>query len=441
MRGLDSNLDMGASQLHPLDRGAAGRRRLPLTRVKAVGRKRLYLAGGLVVVLAAAGAAYWYSGTPPAPTYITQKVGRGPVIKIVTSTGTVNPTTTVQVGTYVSGVIQEISCDFNTQVKKGQLCAKIDPRPYRSIVDVNRAELATARAQLVKDRANLAYTKQTYERNAGLLKRGIVSQDTAESSKNAYDQAQAQIELDQAAIKQREASLETALVNLGYTDIVSPVDGTVISRNVTIGQTVAASFQTPTLFLIATDLTSMQVDTNISESDIGRVKLGDKATFTVEAFPNRAFEGEVTQVRQAPQTVQNVVTYNAVVSARNEALQLKPGMTATMRITTDKRDDALRVPESALRYVPGGQRGRSTGGALRDVTARATSDPTTGHVYVLADDKPKRVRVKTGVTDDNFVEVTGDDLAAGDQLIVGERSEGGGGQQNRQGQNVLRFAR
>jgi HlyD family secretion protein len=363
------------------------------------------------------------------------------VIKIVTATGTVNPTTTVQVGTYVSGVIQEISCDFNTQVKKGQLCAKIDPRPYRTVVDVNRAELATAKAQLVKDRANLAYTKQTYERNAALLKRGIVSQDTAESSKNAYDQAQAQIEFDLAAIKQREAALETALVNLGYTEIVSPVDGTVISRNVTIGQTVAASFQTPTLFLIATDLTSMQVDTNISESDIGRVKLGDGASFTVEAFPNRAFQGEVTQVRQAPQTIQNVVTYNAVVNARNPDLLLKPGMTATMRITTDRRDDVLRVPESALRYVPGGQRARTTGAARTESGGRpeAAADPSVGHIWVLADGKPKRVRVKIGISDDVNVEIIEGDLAAGDKLIVGERSEGV--RQNRQGQSVLRFMR
>jgi HlyD family secretion protein len=395
---------------------------------------------GGAAAIAVAAATYWLTGGEPAPAYITETVGRGAVIRIVTATGTVNPTTTVQVGTYVSGVIQEIRCDFNTQVKKGQLCARIDPRTYKSIVEVNRAELSTARAQLVKDRANLAYTKQTYERNAALLKRGIVSQDTADSSKNAYDQAQAQIELDLAAIKQREAALETALVNLGYTDIVSPVDGTVISRNVTIGQTVAASFQTPTLFLIATDLTSMQVDTNVSESDIGRVKLGDKATFTVEAFPGRTFEGEVTQVRQAPQTIQNVVTYNAVVDASNPEGLLKPGMTATMRVVTDRRDDVVRVPESALRYVPGGARAR--GGAQRGEAGgrpEAAADQTRSHVWVLADGKPKRVRVKAGLADENFVEIVDGALAVGDQIIVGERSDGA--RQSRQGQTVLRFMR
>jgi HlyD family secretion protein len=435
---VDDDVNFGASRFRSLS-GRSGTARPAGEALPQLGaRRRLLWAGGAIVVLAAAAAAYWLVGGETPPNYVVQTVARGPVIRIVTATGTINPTTTVQVGTYVSGVIQEIHCDFNTQVKKGQLCAKIDPRTYKSVVEVNRADLATAKAQLVKDRANLAYTRQTYERNATLLKRGIVSQDVHDQSKNAYDQAQAQIELDLAAIKQREAALETAIVNLGYTDIVSPVDGTVISRNVTIGQTVAASFQTPTLFLIATDLTSMQVDTNISESDIGRVKQGDRATFTVEAFPGRTFEGEVTQVRQAPQTIQNVVTYNAVVTADNPERLLKPGMTATLRIVTDRRDDVVRVPEAALRYVPGGARTRAGARNERD-RAEAGADATRGHVWVLADGAPKRVSVRTGLSDDNFVEIVEGNLSAGDQIIVGERGEAG--RQNRQGQTVLRFMR
>jgi HlyD family secretion protein len=187
----------------------------------------------------------------------------------------------------------------------------------------------------------------------------------------------------------------------------------------------------------------MQVDTNISESDIGSVTVGDKATFSVEAFPGRYFEGAVTQVRQAPQTIQNVVTYNAVVDAKNPDLLLKPGMTATLRITTDRRDDVIRVPESALRYIPSdsrprGQSARGEGGTRggRGDTAR---DPTVGNLWVLSDGKPRRVRVKTGLADENFVEVVNDSIAVGDQVIVGERGEAG--RQTRQGQTVLRFMR
>src|SRR5208283_2247381 len=186
----------------------------------------------------------------------------------------------------------------------------------------DRANLANAKAQLSKDQATLTYDRIAYERDAGLVKRGIVSQDTVDSAKSAFDQALAQIEVDKAVIQQEEATLDSALVNLGYTNIVSPVDGTVVSRTVTIGQTVAASFQTPTLFVIATDLTQMEVDTNVSESDIGGVRQGDKATFTVEAYPDHPFSGAVLQVRQSPQSVQNVITYDVVIGVDNSALML-----------------------------------------------------------------------------------------------------------------------
>jgi HlyD family secretion protein len=224
--------------------------------------------GAGIVLVAAIAIAYWaLQGEAPVQ-YATAPVTRGTVARTVSTSGTVNPELTIIVGSYVSGVIREQYCDYNTRVKKGQVCAKIDPRPFQTVVDQAKAALATARAQLVKDRATLAYAKISFERNSGLLKRGIVSQDTLDASKSAYDQAQALVELDLATIQQREAELATAQVNLDYTNIVSPVDGTVVSRNITIGQTVAVSFQTPTLFLIATDLTRMQVDTNVSESDI-----------------------------------------------------------------------------------------------------------------------------------------------------------------------------
>lgn len=392
---------------------------------------RVSFAVATVLLVAASVVYVRHRHTAAAPRYESIAIDRGIIAPAVISSGTVNPVTTVQVGTYVSGVIQSISCDFNTEVKAGQLCAKIDPRPYQSIVDQEAAALATARAQVLKDRANLGYAQQIRDRNTALLKRGIVSQETVDTSINAFLQAKAQLALDEATVAQRNAQLKAASINLGYTDITSPVDGTVVSRNVTQGQTVAASFQTPTLFLIATDLTRMQVDTNVSESDIGRVKLGNAATFTVESFPERQFLGEVQQVRQAPQTVQNVVTYDVVVSVSNPDLALKPGMTASMRIITSRVDGALRVPDKALRFKPAQGvsvaadaapgRGdvpyspsREQGNKVRSAHAAA--------VWILADGQPKRIPVQLGLDDDQYSQVLSGELYEGEQVILSERT-------------------
>jgi HlyD family secretion protein len=379
--------------------------------------RKIWLIAGLLslAVLAGVGVAWWLSGSGGSVQYTTAAVTRGDVTRAVTATGTVNPVLTIIVGSYVSGVIQEIHCDYNTEVKKGQVCAKIDPRPYQSVVDQNRANLAVAKAQLEKDKANLAYAQLNYDRNARLAQTNAVSKDTLDNARNALDQATAQIGVDEATIQQRQAQLEAAEVNLGYTNIISPVDGTVVSRNVTVGQTVAASFQTPTLFLIATDLTKMQVDTNVSESDIGGIKDWDKATFTVDAFPKRTFQGAVSQVRQSPQTVQNVVTYDVVVSVDNSDLALKPGMTAANRIITDQRPDVLRVPSQALRYAPARTTGRRSG-------RRAATDRT--RVWVLRDGAPVRVAVTAGLDDDTYTEIIKGDLKAGDQVIIAEQRSG-----------------
>ena len=368
----------------------------------------------LLVAIFAVGAYTWWRMRPVPPQYVTAAVERGDVVRSIVTTGTVNPVVTVQVGTYVSGVIREMKCDFNTRVRAGQLCAKIDPRPYQLIVDQDAANLASAKAQLEKDRANLAYAKTNYERDVGLLKQGVVSQDTVDGDKSAYDQGVAQIGLDEASIKQREAALNAARVNLDYTNIVSPVDGIVVSRNVDVGQTVAASFQTPTLFLIAKDLTKMQVDTNVSETDIGGVRAGQKASFTVEAFPKKVFWGEVTQVRQAPITVQNVVTYDVVVGVDNPNLELLPGMTANTRVITAERKDVVRVPLPALRFSPAG---------LRQTTASesgAAHPAAAARVWVLSGGQPKPVGVTTGLSDGTFVEIAGGDLKPGDNVIVNE---------------------
>lgn len=380
-------------------------------------RSRFWIAAAVaaVVVSAAAFAIWRYAGNTNGVQYTTAAVTRGDVTRAVTATGTVNPVLTIIVGSYVSGVIKEIRCDYNTEVKVGQVCAEIDPAPYQTVVDQNRANLAVARAQLEKDKANLAYAQLNYDRNARLAQTNAVSKDVLDNARNSLDQATAQIGVDQATIQQREAQLAAAEVNLGYTHIVSPVNGTVVSRNVTMGQTVAASFQTPTLFLIATDLTQMQVDTNVSESDIGGIKEGNRSTFTVDAFPRRSFRGAVAQVRQSPQTVQNVVTYDVVLSVDNKDLALKPGMTAATRVIVDQRRDVLRVPSQALRYTPPSA-ASSAGSARRPRNADAPAQ-----VYVLRDNAPIAVPVTIGLDDDSFTEIVGGDLKPGDKVIVSEQ--------------------
>ena len=300
-------------------------------------RRRYLLAGIVSLLLTVVGTAWWWTaGRSAAMHYTTAPVTSGTVARAVTATGTINPVLTIIVGSYVSGVIQSLQCDYNTKVTKGQVCAKIDPRPFQAIVDQYTANLAVAKAQLAKDQANLEYTKANSGRTALLAKQNSIAIDTADQSLSAFHQGQAQVLLDQATIQQWEAQLGGAQVNLDYTDIVSPVDGTVVSRNVTQGQTVAASLQTPTLFLIASDLTKMEVDTNVSESDIGTVKEKNSASFTVEAYPDRTFTGSVVQVRQAPQTLQNVVTFDVVVDGTD--LGSTAGLTTGSIALTDVLD-------------------------------------------------------------------------------------------------------
>jgi HlyD family secretion protein len=390
--------------------------------------RRLKLAGAWLwaaagAALLAGAAAWWTFGRTSTPAYATVPVDRGTIARSVTASGTVNPVLTIIVGSYVSGVIQNVSCDYNTRVRKGQVCAQIDPRPYQMTVAGDAAALATAKAQVVKDQANLAYTEVNLRRGEDLLKLDSIARDTVDVARNNRDQARAQLALDQAMVQQREASLKASQINLGYTQIISPVDGTVVSRNVTQGQTVAASFQTPTLFLIATDLTKMQVDANVSESDIGgsgsAVKDGDSAAFTVDAYPQTTFHGVVSQVRQAPQTVQNVVTYDVVIAVDNKELMLKPGMTATARIFTAEHKGVMRVPNAALRYRPGGTRGRAQDGG-QTVSAAAGAEGRS--VYVLKDGVPARVTVQTGLADETRTEIATGALRPGDAVVVSEQA-------------------
>ena len=364
-----------------------------------------------VVVVITVGAALWYlTAGKQKPRYITVQADRGSIVRAITATGTVNPVIVVQVGTYDSGPIIAIYADFNSPVKAGQLIAKIDPQPFTVKVHQADAALGNAQAQLGKDQADLAYKKLTFERYTKLLSEGVISQDSFDSARSAYQQAVSQVALDRSAVKQQQATLEEAQVNLNYTNIISPVDGTVVSRNVDVGQTVAASFQTPTMFLIAKDLTKMQVDTNVSESDIGDVREGETANFGVDAFPDRVFEGTVGQVRQVPISIQNVTTYDVVVNVPNPEFLLKPGMTANVTVTTARRDNVLRVPIQALRFSP----------TLAVRNSAGTPYSRERRLWVVEGAAIRPVSIVMGIDDGHYAEIVSGEVRPGDLIAVGE---------------------
>jgi HlyD family secretion protein len=352
------------------------------------------------------------------PSYVTEAIDRGPITATVTATGTVNPVVSVDVGTYVSGPIQALYADYNTPVKKGQLLARIDPRPFQVKVDGATADLANAKARLDKDRADAALKRITLARTRALGGKGIVSASDLDLAESQARQAEAQIQLDEAEIQAAEARLRESQVNLAYTEIASPVDGVVVSRNVSVGQTVAASFQTPTLFLVAGDLAKMQVGASVSESDIGTIAEGQEATFTVDSYPSTTFAARVDQVRNAPVTVQNVVTYDVVLTVDNANLRLKPGMTANVTIVTAHRADTLRVRTSALRFRPEPEAGGS-GTAV----ASAERTPHGTRLWVVGEDgAPRAVPVSVGIAGDRFTEITGG-IAEGERAIIALRRE------------------
>ena len=298
--------------------------------------------------------------------YFTATLERGDIREIVQATGTINAVTTVQVGSQVSGTIAQLFADFNSRVSKGQVIAQIDPSIFegnllqaRADLENARANLASARANLERMRAAAAQTKAEYERTIALTREGVMSQQQLEVAKANHESAaaqvsaaQAQVQQAQAQVTQRGAAVKVAETNLSHTTIHAPINGTVVSRNVDVGQTVAASLQAPTLFTIAQDLTKMQVYAKTDESDVGQIKVGQKATFKVDAFPRETFSGTVTQLRMNPTTVQNVVTYDTVVDFANPELKLFPGMTAYIDIPVAVANRALKIPNAALRYKP-----------------------------------------------------------------------------------------
>lgn len=375
---------------------------LPQSRMKS---RRPWLIGGMAALtLIGAGLWYWINGGPPPVQYKTVLVDRGPITSIVTATGTVNPVVSVLVGSQVSGKIAKLFVDFNAVVKQGQPLAQIDPLPFQSRVNQARAAVKSAQGNLAKAINMGAQRTRERDRMATLRKQAFVSQADLDLAETNYRDADANVQVMQAQLDQAQATLASAELDLGYTTIYSPVNGIVISRTVDIGQTVVASFQTPTLFVIAQDLMKMQVNANVSESDIGGVADGKLARFRVDAYPKHFFEGTVTQVRNAPISVQNVVTYDVVITVDNKDLKLKPGMTANVTIVTAKKESPLRVPNGALRFrMP-----------------HVSVDKKVSQVWVLAPDRTVRQTVvTTGIADSLFTEIDEGPLKEGDTVIVG----------------------
>jgi len=369
--------------------------------------KKKILIGIVIVIVLGIGAFVLFSSKGNEIKFRTEKVEKGDIQATVTATGTVNAVTTVLVGTQVSGTIKQIYVDFNSPVKQGQLIAQIDPATFEAQVQQARANLLSAKANVEKAEASLLDTKRTMERNRELFSKNLIARSDLDTSETNYDAAKAQVSATKAQVAQAEAALEYAATNLRYTRIQSPVNGIVVSRNVDVGQTVAASFQTPTLFNIAQDLTKMQIDTNVGEADIGKVNVKQDVEFTVDAYPDITFKGRVSQVRNAPITVQNVVTYDVVIYVDNPEFKLKPGMTANVSIIISSKKDVLKIPNAALRFRPS-----------ETIKNKVTTQPRGPGVWIVENNKPKRVKVETGISDGNYTEVVSGEINEGQEVIV-----------------------
>lgn len=469
-------------------------------------RRWLLILGLLIIIMVSMGLYVSARRQRAAETleYFTAPVARGAMKKIVSATGTVQTVLTVQVGSQVSGQVEELYADFNSVVKRGQLLAKLDTRNLDAQVANNRASVAAAQARLKSAQAelkthaaNLSSAKASlegarvtrdnaelqYKRATELSQRGVASKndfDTAktnyETAASKYEQAkasleqveaqaastEAQIDQAQAGLQQASADLNRAEINLGYAEIFSPVDGVVISRNVDVGQTIAASLQSPVLFTIATDLGRMQVSASVDEADIGNISEGSEVTFTVDAYPNEVFNGKIAEIRLSPQTVQNVVTYSVILAIDNPGNKLKPGMTANISVTVAERENTLKAPNAALRYAPPNSEnlpdtgaaflaGRGDhGSATATKNARATErtslplapgqkwDPDhkirfdspdqaptrSGVLWILNDKRQPQIRnVKLGITDGANTEIVSGDIRPGEMLIIGDSTQ------------------
>lgn len=334
--------------------------------------------------------------------YITKEITEESITQYVEASGTIKPINTIEVGTQVSGTVARIYVDYNSVVKKGDLLAELDPSLFQANVDQSTAKLNNAQASYAKASSTLNYKRNNYQRYQHLYEKNYVSKDEVELALSNYQQAQAEVSAASAEVSAARATLDNNLTNLRYSKIVSPVDGTVISRAVDVGQTVAASFNTPTLFEVAEDLTQMQIETSVSEADIGKVKVGQKAIYTLDGYQDRKFEGEVTQVRLASTTTNNVVTYAVIVSVDNSEGLVIPGMSANVSIITNKVDNALCVPPQALKFTPetNGQKYEKQG------------------IWLQTKGGLKRYDIEIGATDDNHTQIISNDIKAGDKVVV-----------------------
>ena len=371
-------------------------------------------------------------------TYRTDAVTRGPVSEVVNATGDVSAIVTVNVGSQVSGIIDHLYVDFNSVVKKEQLLASLDPRLFRAQLEKAEALLASAKANVEKAQAAYNDSVRIVSRQRELREQGLISQADQDTAVALRDQNAAALSAAKASVLQAKADRDMAATNLVFTRIISPIDGIVVSRSVDVGQTVAAAFQAPTLFLIANDLTKMQILANIDEADVGKVNAGLEAKFTVDAHPGETFSGVIRDVRQAPTTIQNVVTYPAVIDAPNPERKLRQGMTASVTITTARKDEVLRVPNAALRWTPGDgapqeapqrqgvpPQARTASAAARGARDGGQQPGRAGRVYKVQDGKPVPVSIRVGFSDGQRTELI-EGLAEGDRVIVagGESRDG-----------------
>lgn len=378
---------------------------------------RMLFAGALIA--APIGIGLWLQLSPAVdmqPAYSPVKVIRGDIAALVSATGTLNPVNTVQVGSQVSGTIQHLHADFNDHVKKGQIVAQIDPAVFRAKLAEAQANLESAEAGVEKAWVSVLDAQRELDRQNDLFDKKLVAESVLDAARFAHDSAQVEHLVKRAAVAQAEAAREREQINLDYTTIHAPIDGVVISRDVDVGQTVAASLQAPTLFTIAMDLTRMQVETEVDEAFIGQVREGQVARFTVFSYPGREFEGRVSQVRLQPKVESGVVKYNCIIDVDNTDLALKPGMTATVSIQVDEQKDVLQLPGSALRFVPDWPQEQLA--ALREGLAsgqRIVWTPDAGSL--------RPITVSTGILGERHVEVRSEELREGMAIAVPERRE------------------
>lgn len=365
----------------------------------------------VLVLLVVCGVGYYWRGNKSdMPEFTTHKLARGNITEKVTATGIINPISTINVGTQVSGTIKEIYVDYNSEVKKNQMLALIDPDLFEAKVAQQRAALDIAKAQVLLQESTVKYNEKNLQRIRKLHNQKYSADKELDLAEKDYDTSVAQLALNKAQVEQAEASLQSAETELRYTKIISPVDGIVVSKAVEVGQTVAASFQTPTLFNVAEDLTKMQIEASVVEADIAKVKEGQVVEFSVDSFPDEIFYGMVTQVRNEAITTSNVVTYEVIIEIDNRDLRLKPGMTANVEVITAQKENVLLVPNKALRFT------YDDGMSL---TRKRYKDKG---LWILEKGKPVRVSITTGVYDDDFTEVTNANLDEGEEIILEEKN-------------------